>query len=504
MSTPSQQPTLGALLQNLVEDIDVPDGKYADAQERYRAVGEWLGAVGSALAGYGVSVYPQGSFALGTVIKPPDGEDYDVDAVCLLKTPPAWTQQQLKAAVGDRLREHQKYKAMLKPPNGKRRCWRLQYADGSNFHLDILPARPDQWQWLLQAGVDERFAKHAVQITCSDSYADAQWPKSNPQGYRQWFIERMRTRFDEERRRIALSKRADVQAVPDFEVRTPLQRVVQILKRQRDTMFGDDPDKPISIIITTLAAMAYSNENELESAYRGIVRKLRTHALRGGHFAILNPVNPRENFADRWAQRPALSERFAEWLEAVESTEQQLAPGASFEKRAEVLTESFGASGTRAVRASLPAGSPAEPTLVQEAFALSRGLPAVDAASHRQSPPWRVVPQYNASISARSAKRNGFRTAQFSDRSPSAPLPKEMDLWFTLSTDTPAPFEVFWQVVNTGTEAATVAQLRGGFDRGEVKHKEVTRYRGTHSVQAFVVKNGQCVAQSRRAIVNIR
>ena len=42
-----------------------------------------------------------------------------------------------------------------------------------------------------------------------------------------------------------------------------MQRIVQILKRHRDVMFKDDKDKPISIIITTLAANAYKGEDSL-------------------------------------------------------------------------------------------------------------------------------------------------------------------------------------------------------------------------------------------------
>lgn len=42
-----------------------------------------------------------------------------------------------------------------------------------------------------------------------------------------------------------------------------LQRIVQILKRHRDIMFNGDEDKPISIIITTLASRAYRGETNL-------------------------------------------------------------------------------------------------------------------------------------------------------------------------------------------------------------------------------------------------
>lgn len=491
---------LKGLLEQLLADIDVPDGKYREASERYTSVGEWLGAEGSVLAPFGVRIFPQGSFALGTAIKPIEGDDYDVDAVCLLTRPPTrWTQRQLKEAVGDRLLQHGKYKTMLKPPEGGRRCWTIQYADESRFHLDVLPAKPDQWQWLLGHGVPEKYAELSIQITCRDSYDDVVWPKSNPGGYLRWFIDQMRTRFDEARKRLAMAKRAEVHEVPEYEARTPLQRVVQILKRQRDVMFGEDPNKPISIIITTLAAKAYDNEGDLELAFREIARGMRAHIQNDGRkYVILNPVNPLENFADRWdATRQA---RFFEWLEAVEETEQALsAPGVTLRRQANVLAESFGLDGARAAEGALFSSMPA----IRELTEAAATLPDVLRAGHRQQPEWPVALSNQASVAAK-ASRTGFRTVRFSDRAPSSPLAKDLNIRFELTTDVLPPFDVYWQVTNTGSEAQSVNDLRGSFAKGDLVHHETTRYKGRHSIQAFVVRNGRCVARSSPVFVIVK
>lgn len=496
--------SLGQMLARLVEEIDVPPSKYDEAKGHYTAVGEWLGAGDSPLAFFGVAVYPQGSFALGTAVKPAEDCDYDVDAVCLLRhAPGGWTQESLKEAVGQRLRAHKTYKLMLRPPEGGRRCWTLQYADGSRFHLDVLPAKPDRFDWLVELGVPERYAEPAIQITSRECYSDPTWPKSNPAGYLRWFVDRMRPRFDEARKRVAMAKSAEVHQVPEYEVQTPLQRVVQILKRQRDVMFGDDPNKPISIIITTLAARAYQNEADLVVAYRNIVRGMRSQIQRvGSHYVILNPVNPLENFADRWITHPERQERFFRWLDAVEATERELSDARGIEKQAELLMESFGPSGARAAGAVAPALlKSAQP--LGEAVELSSGLSQVLAAAHRAKPPWPIDRECTATVSAR-ASRPGFRTVNFSDRSPSPTLAKGMSLGFTLITNTPKPFDVYWQVVNTGDEASKVGGLRGGFELGTLEHRESTEYRGRHSIQAFVVKSGRCVAQSRPVYVLIR
>jgi hypothetical protein len=68
---------------------------------------------------------------------------------------------------------------------------------------------------------------------------------------------------------------------------------------------------------------------------------------------------------------------------------------------------------------------------------------------------------------------------------------------------------VYWQVVNTGLEAERVNGLRGGFDEGvitagKLTRRESTLYRGSHSIECFVVKDGLLAARSGQFIVNIQ
>ena len=64
---------------------------------------------------------------------------------------------------------------------------------------------------------------------------------------------------------------------------------------------------------------------------------------------------------------------------------------------------------------------------------------------------------------------------------------------------------VKWQVVNTGTEALAAEQPRGDFYESDEPEKgvrwETTAYRGTHWVEAFVIKDGVCVARSGKFLV---
>ena len=86
--------------------------------------------------------------------------------------------------------------------------------------------------------------------------------------------------------------------------------------------FQDDlGDKPVSIIITTLAAKAYDNEANLYDALFGIVQEMPKHIERapGWPKTVANPVNVKENFADKWKSHPEnVPEKFFTWLQTVE------------------------------------------------------------------------------------------------------------------------------------------------------------------------------------------
>jgi hypothetical protein len=317
-----------SFLEKLSESLEVPSSRYEEAEEHYKAVGNWLGDAGSELVSYEPEIYPQGSFRLGTAIKPlSEADEYDIDLVCELRlNKKQVSQKQLKHMIGDRLKAHDTYRKMLGKEEG-RRCWTLNYADGAQFHMDILPAIPDEEKYkvmLTEHKVPIGLAEHAICITDNTNLnfdtIDDSWPRSNPRGYAEWFKNRMIVRFESRLRVLAAAMEASVEEVPEYRVKTPLQQVVQILKRHRDMVFCDDKDdKPISVIITTLAAHAYNNEEDLLDALTKIVNGMSAHiSTHAGASWVPNPVNPMENFADKWQEHPAREVKFRGWLRQVQ------------------------------------------------------------------------------------------------------------------------------------------------------------------------------------------
>ena len=100
-------------------------------------------------------------------------------------------------------------------------------------------------------------------------------------------------------------------------MKTTLQRVVQILKVHRNRYFAEDLDRrPASILITTLAAHAYRGERELDEAVLETAKAMPNHIdYDGERWLVPNPVELRENFADKWTERPELAVAFYGWLD---------------------------------------------------------------------------------------------------------------------------------------------------------------------------------------------
>lgn len=317
-----QRTDISSILNNIAQALDISDSLFEEAERKYKAVGAWLGEDNSPLASYSPEIYPQGSFGLGTVVKPlDDAEDYDLDLAFQLAIAKGQiSPYDLKNLVGDRLKANETYRRMLEAEG--RRCWTLKYADGARFHLDILPAIPDSdFPVILKSqGLPFSWAGTSIAITDKtwpNYYAiTSEWPRSNPRGFTSWFRGRMIVQFNELRKQFAEAMKADVAKVPDYKIKTPLQRCIQLLKRNRDISFAHDPeDWPISIIITTLAANAYNNEPDILGALINIVQRMPDYIMiKDGKVWIQNPVDPLENFADRWQGHPQCERKLRVWL----------------------------------------------------------------------------------------------------------------------------------------------------------------------------------------------
>ncbi len=321
-------------IEKLVEELAVPQDRFDQAESRYKDLGEFLHRDESKVRDYDPEVYIQGSFALGTPIKPTSAdEDYDLDIVVAFRSLSKThiSQADLRHLLKAELKAYRKARGIQNEVGESRRCCTLVYADGAQFHMDVLPAVPNEANMravLSSYLADAALADGAIAITDSDETATYHtitddWPRSNPRGFASWFKSRQIEQLNERRRAFLDAQgkvTASVEDVPVFRVRTPLQSAIMILKRHRDEWFADqDPDlKVISIILTTLSTHAYGGENRVSDTIAKILGDMHLAIEdRNGVSWIANPTDPSENFADRWETCPKDRRKaFFNWLEA--------------------------------------------------------------------------------------------------------------------------------------------------------------------------------------------
>jgi hypothetical protein len=301
---------------------------------------------------------------------------------------------------------------------------------------------------------------------------------------------------------LAKSLSMNVEDVPDWQVKTPLQRAIQILKRHRDVRFRDDQEnRPVSIILTTLAARAYRGEGTVYDSLLRIVSDMPLFIEnRNGRYWVQNPVEPGENFADKWNEKPERRDAFLKWLVDVKRDFTAAATTRTLDDAAYVLKGQLSSSSVDTARAKL-----FREGLAVSKFPGSPIKPEITKAEHSQQPIWQVLPRYRATVKASlHYSRGARRISALAMRR----VGKNLWLRFVLETNTPPPFRVFWKVVNTGAEAKAANQLRGSIfpdDSGPGNVRwEHTLYSGTHWVEGYVVKDGVCVAMSAQKYVMVR
>lgn len=294
---------IDAMYRKIAAEIEISETQAEKAKESYEAVGNYLN---NNIKQYDVRIFPQGSFMLGTVIKPiSDKDEYDIDLVATIDNK-FTSAKDLKNIVGDVLKTSDRYSEKVE--EGKR-CWTIQYSESANYHMDILPTMKS----------DTYFQnKKLIMTHKEDENSDYEFRQTNPEAYYDWFVKRM----EEEKKKLteeyAIRNKIEIVEVPEYNIKTTLQIAIEILKRYRDIKFKDTPDiKPISIILTTLMARIYTGK---ENVYELIEKFSKEYVLylekdENGNVLIQNPVNENENFADKWPSNPERKEAFFKFMD---------------------------------------------------------------------------------------------------------------------------------------------------------------------------------------------
>jgi hypothetical protein len=286
---------LSHILNQLCVNIQLSPDQLTRATESYGAVTTWLAAPESAVSCHAPLLYPQGSLALDTTVRPIYQNEFDLDVVCRLDMGQDCTPEEVYELVWDRLAQSGVYEPILERMP---RCIRLNYAESSQFHLDVVPAIADR-------------VKRGTHIRIADGPEDdMEWKTSNPKGFFAWF---------ESRKVVLMERHAKAEIEPlhpplPAEQKAVLTKVVQVLKRWRDVKWKKEPKLATpSIILTYLAADHYAGQESLADAVMAILVGIEDF-IESGQRSIIHPANktePAEVISEKWLNEPETYDAFA-------------------------------------------------------------------------------------------------------------------------------------------------------------------------------------------------
>jgi hypothetical protein len=319
MAAPNLAPInadLDFLLAEVALALQLTPDQYAVAVKHYRTIAEWLAASGSSVARFKPTIYPQGSMALETTVRPRKREEYDLDFVCQMMATGLSAMEVFQLVLA-RIREHGTYAPMLKPMN---RCIRIDYAH--NFHMDIIPAEPD-----LKRG--------GTAIVVPDRKLET-WTPSNPQGYVSWFRERTVIALPGLRKAMA-----PLPGPTPSDEKPNLTIAVQLMKRRRD-MLCDDETAPRSVVLTTLAGEYYAGGDVFTALVRIVAGiQQRIAAAHPKRIVVCNPTNSDERFCESF-EGPGRYDAFKWYVNQLQRDLERIVAAHGIPELQKILSETFG------------------------------------------------------------------------------------------------------------------------------------------------------------------
>lgn len=322
--TTSNEARLDDLLNRIAESLQLDQTRRDKMETAYRAVAKWIEEDIGFFKNVDFEIYPHGSVLAGTTVRPLNGEEFDLDVVLHLIIDweiydPALVFDKLV----HRLRDNDTYKPMVELKN---RVVKLNYS--GDFHMDIMPGFQESPSDTDRILVRDKKLQGLV--------------SSNPKGFAAWF-----TGKSETVKEFLLEKAyamADLPEEEPYHMKKPLKRAVQLIKRYKNTYFENDPkNATASIILTTLAGQFYDGEGTIYDSVNNILARMESFARKGiSDFRVFNPVNPDEEFTDKWHSEPILLERFLEFVVDFKEKWEALKREFNIEERIIELKSMFG------------------------------------------------------------------------------------------------------------------------------------------------------------------
>ncbi|WP_051549449.1 SMODS domain-containing nucleotidyltransferase [Nocardioides sp. URHA0032] len=393
---------------------------------------------------------PQGSFAHGTIIKPVGTRDFDADVLMPMDDVPGWSAADYVENLYTAFGRSNSYKTM----RGRHsRCVRIDYS--GDFHVDVVPFVTRNGATYITNRVKNEF-----QVSAPDEF----------------------TAWLEGQNRITDGN---------------LVKVVRLLKYLRD---HKSTYKVPSVTLTAALAHQVSDTATVldPDAYKNVANTLRTlssalSAQVDGYETVppyIKDPGTGQDLTDRWKPENyiAFRDRFRRHATLIANACDAQTYAEALAIWRDLFGPDFGESVTltAAVEAHYAAAPPATEKFLDKNFGIEE----------------RINPAYTVKAVGEVVPKKGFRNR---------PLPATGDLVDKYrdiivrikDCNVPEPYDLYWKVRNHGEEAEQASALRGDIhkDDGSKSRKESTQYVGRHYVEAYIVKDGVCVAKSRQPVI---
>jgi hypothetical protein len=410
-----------------------------------------------------LDVIPAGSWAHRTIIRPvQENDEFDADILLSIKERDDWQPMDYIEELWSAFRSTSHYESLALR---KTRCVRIDYAN--DFHIDVVPYL-------------ERRDTHYI-TNRSEPKGKGRFEASDPEAFTKWIDERQRVTNGNFIKTVRLIK-----YLRDFKNTFECKSIILL------TLLGEQ-------VNTIEAGFFPERYADVPSTLVTLLGKL-AQALPRTMPAILDPADTGENFSDRYKENwnyTNFRNRIIYYADQVKSALDEKNREASIEKWRRVFGDEF--KSEVIIRKAVSEITRASVPWVNEQF--------IDQPPYNI--PFSLIPTYQAHIASsviglvvgQQTRRNGVRQYELSKQGNR--VPKKRRLRFTLTSNVPEPYSIYWKVRNGGEEANEAKQLRGEInkDEGLKNREESTSYAGQHYVECYVVKNNVVVARDRQAVI---
>ena len=407
----------------------------------------------------------QGSYATFTINQHPDNE-YDIDIAIVFKK-----EDLPSSALKARQRIADAFKQMAgnfsKDPEARTNAVTVWYAEG--YHIDFAVYRTHE----------DKFGRTIIE------HAGPEWTARDPMDMTNWFNN-------------AVNKSSPSKEYGATIEKYQMRRIVQLLKafaKSRSSW-----NLPGGLVISVLVDECYRpdydrDDGALYDTMVAILDRLRRD------IEVWSPVSIAELLTNKEEYKKQV-ERFRDKLDSAIT---KLEPLFEDDCTKQEAMEAWDCVFNHPFWAEEEENETEDHSDANERALSNTVKPTLGRIDHHQPIPWTFDKQCWVRLRA-SLYLN--KTVKLGERKSDGRIIRSgRDILFKVHTKARYPYQVFWQVVNTGQHAESVGGGRGNvfeaYNSNLSEHWEKSLYTGKHWIECFIVKDGICIARSDRFYVNI-